>query len=105
MGDDAFAGAALGMEPDALAAAYARALGAHGPISRRSNDAGGFRGIAAPPRRRATMSTGTAVNNSAPVSAPRATRRTAAKRVDASALQGGFAALHILNEQPANAAS
>lgn len=102
--DDAFGGAALSMEPDALAAAYARALGAQGPVSRRPNDTGGFRGIAAPPRRRAVARADVAAGG-APVSAPRATRRSAPKRPDASALRGGFAALRILNEQPANAAS
>lgn len=102
--NDTFGGAALGMEPDALAAAYARALGVQPPASR-SDSGGGFRGIAAPPRRRAAAKVNAPAFAAVPVSAPRASRRSTSKRPDPSTLHGGFAALHILNEQPANAAS
>ncbi|AVK76986.1 hypothetical protein pmac_cds_298 [Pandoravirus macleodensis] len=103
--NDTFGGAALGMEPDALAAAYARALGVQPPVSRSSSSGGGFRGIAAPPRRRAAAKTNAPAFAAVPASAPRASRRSTSKRPDPSALRGVFAVMPILNEQPANAAS
>nr|UDO47651.1 hypothetical protein [Pandoravirus massiliensis] len=96
--DDAFGGGALAAEPDALTAAYARALGAQGPVNQ---PGGGFRGMVAPTRRRAATR-----DEPMGLGAPAASRRRgASKRPDPSALSGGFAALNILNEQMANPAS
>lgn len=97
-------GAAFGMEPDALATAYARAVAAESVQQPRSGGAGSFRGMAQAPRRRAAprarSTDGAAAANDGPFGgAPR--RRTQATRA-ASPLTGGFAALRILNEQTAN---
>lgn len=83
-------GASFGMEPDALATAYARAT-----------PGGQFQGIAQPPSRRRTTRARAAADPRANAGAFFGLAGNALPQ-QRQALSGGFAALRILNEQQAN---
>lgn len=98
-------GAFLGMEPDALSTAYARATGGRQSVAA-NNNGGGFRGIAQPPTGRRTARART----TKPRANPGAFFGLAGNALSqygeqSTPLSGGFAALNILNEQPANPAT
>ncbi|QBZ80978.1 hypothetical protein pclt_cds_379 [Pandoravirus celtis] len=100
LGNDAF----LGMEPDALPTAYARA-----PNDRQlatANNGRGFQGLAQPPtRRRTARARTTNPRTNAGAFFGLAGNALSPYEEQSAPLSGGFAALNILNEQPANPAT